>query len=191
MSYHFNLWSRGLVVRAILILLFIEMYMDSLYFSNRNSQPSSVRAPTENTAIVTSLGRLEDGRTKKKVQSFLYLLNGNSVKCLKKLWEGKDSLTSYSHLSPSNCWRAGWRCWHRVDDPAHSRTGGGSSAASSETQSHHQSTTAGLWASWTVAVCSPGPQRDNQHLLHLQHEQNGKFIFITCFIYNGNLKYVT
>lgn len=150
--------------------------------------PGTNRKHSHSNVIGKTRGRTD--KKKKNVQSFLYL-NGNSVKCLKKLWEGKDSLTSYSHLSPSNCWRAGWRCWHRVDDPAHNRTGGGSSAASSETQSHHQSTTAGLWASWTAAVCSPGPQRDNQHLLHLQHEQNGKFIFITCFIYNGNLKYVT
>lgn len=130
MSHHFSLWSRGLVVRAIFILFFIEMYMDSLYFSNKKSQPSSVRAPTENTAIVTSLGRLEakkdknntflltvsfiKGGKKKTCYYFSRVFNGNSVEqsvhCSKGSFRKERKwwpLTLYSHLRPSTGWRAG------------------------------------------------------------------------------------
>lgn len=57
-----SLSCSGLNAIATFMRLFTDICRDERYLSNRKSHPSGVRAPTVNTAMVTSTGRLRTNR---------------------------------------------------------------------------------------------------------------------------------
>lgn len=57
-THQVSLSCSGLNAIAVFMRLFTDICRDVRYLSNRKSHPSGVRAPTVNTAMVTSTGRL-------------------------------------------------------------------------------------------------------------------------------------